>query len=396
MSFPDAVLERVTRALSASAGTSVRITRSEPVTAGWSSQFETYSWVRRCTIEAESSVMPASVIVKMRRPESHSRSEPFRFDHEQAALEFLTSIGSTAGPRLLAADNEAGILVIEDLGAGPSLEDRLVGSDERSADQGLVAFAATLGQMHAITAGYAAEYYQLRSRFGPIEPAFDRISILGINIEHSWRQLRQIVADRPYLPAPNAVDSDVDEILRVLSEPGPYLAFSNGDTCPANCRISGDGLRFIDFEHAAFRHALLDVAALRFPFPACGCWSRLPEDVSLRAEEAYRKEMTRTCPNLLDHARYAHDLTVACAAWTIVRMVRLPRLEDADDPHPMGFSRRGQLLDTINTTVNCSYQSRSLQALASWLASACDALHARWPHLTSNQPFYPAFQSRTT
>jgi len=160
--------------------------------------------------------------------------------------------------------------------------------------------------------------------------------------------------------------------------------------------VSGDGLRFLDFEHACFRHALLDVAAVRFPFPACPCWSRLPEEVGQRAEEAYRKEMARSCPAVLDQAGYAHRLTAACAAWTMVRMVRLPKLEKADAPQPMGFSRRGQLLDTITTTVNCSQQSHSLLSLASWLASVSEALHARWPHLTSAQPFYPAFQSRNS
>ena len=91
-----------------------------------------------------------------------------------------------------------------------------------------------------------------------------------------------------------------------------------------------------------------------------------------------------------------HRLTAACAAWTMVRMVRLPKLEKADTPQPMGFSRRGQLLDTITTSVNCSQQSHSLPSLTSWLASVSDALRARWPHLPSAQPFYPAFQSRTS
>lgn len=141
--------------------------------------------------------------------------------------------------------------------------------------------------------------------------------------------------------------------------------------------------------------ALLDVAALRFPFPACACWSHLPEEMCRRAEDAYRKEMALCCPDILDPIRYAHGITAACAAWAILRAIRLPKLEKADEPHPMGFSRRGQLLDIINTTVSCSLQSHSLQSLASWLASVRDTLWARWSHLTLPQPFYPAFQSRT-
>ncbi|MBO0795119.1 MAG: hypothetical protein J2P36_29800, partial [Ktedonobacteraceae bacterium] len=234
MSLPDDVLERVNRLLSAWAGSSVRVVQSEPVTEGWSAQFSPWPWVVRCSIEADRGAVPGSVIVKVCRPVDHSRSEPERLYHEQVALEFLTSIGSTVGPRLFAADDEAGILVMEDLGAGSALEDLLVGSDASAASHGLVAYAEALGRLHAATIGHAEEYYQLRSRYGPVDPTFDRISILGVGIEDAFRQLREVIASRPYLPALHDAGSDVDEMLRMLAEPGPYLALSNGDTCPTN------------------------------------------------------------------------------------------------------------------------------------------------------------------
>lgn len=393
MSLPDAVSRRVTSLLCAYAGTDVRIARSEPIAEGWSAQFGAHPWITRCTVTGDRGTVPSSVIVKVRRPEAHARSGSERLRRERAALEFLAAIGSALGPRLLAADDGAGILVMEDLGAGPALEDLLLEGDPSAVERGLVAFAGALGRLHATTAGRAAEYYRLRSRLGPVDPAGDRVSIAGDDLAHAWRRLRAIAADRPYLPTPTGVGADVAALLRVLSEPGPYLAFSNGDTCPQNCRMAGGGVRFLDFEQAAFRHALLDAAALRFPFPACPCWSRLPEAVGRRAEAAYREELARSCPAVLDHASYAHGLTAACAAWTIVRAVRLPKLEDADVPHPMRFSRRGQLLDDIGTTIRCAHHSRSLQALAAWLADVGAALRARWPHIASTQPFYPAFQS---
>jgi len=336
--------------------------------------------------------VPSSVIVKLRRPESLTRSAPAQFYNERAALEFLTTIGSDSGPRLLAADDAAGLLVMEDLGTGPALEDLLVGSDFSSAEQGFVAFARALGRMHATSAGHADEYYRLRSTLGPVDPAFGRVSILGIGIEAAWSELQAIVAARPYLPAPQDVQTDVDELLRVLVEPGPYLAIANGDLSPGNCRMLGGVVRFIDFEHACFRHALLDAAALHFTFPACPCWSRIPEDVAGRAEDAYRQEMACACPAVLDQASYAPALTSAWAAWTIVRAIRLPKLEHVDAPHPMGFSRRGQLLDNIATAVSCADQSRTLQSFASWLADLGIALRARWPYITAAEPLYPAFQ----
>lgn len=392
LNFPEPLLVRTTRLLSQYAGTPVNIVYSEPVTEGWSARVTTSPWpqVTRCIIQADTDRLPNSIILKVRRPATHQRSEPERFHQERAALEFLALLGNSAGPGLLTADDE--LLIMEDLGTGPALEDLLVEHDAAAALHGLVAFATALGQMHASTAGHAAEYYQLRSRYGLADPAFDRISIVGINIESRWKLLRQMVADLLGLPVPDDVEQDIDTMLLTLSEPRPYLAFSNGDTCPTNCRITATGLRFLDFEHAAFRHALLDVAALRFPFPGCPCWSRLPATASQKAEHAYRQEMARSCPDILDDARYERELTAACAAWTIVRMLSLPKRDRSDEPHPMGFSRRGQLLDTMHTTIQCSQQSGSLPALAAWLVSVTEALHARWPHLAPAQPFYPAFQ----
>lgn len=397
MGLSDAFLQRVTHLLSTFAGTRVRLAKTDPITEGWSARFgisSPWPWVLRCAItaETETTILPASVIVKARHPARHFRSEPERFHNEAVALDFFTRIESAAGPRLLAADHEEGILILEDLGTGPALEDLLVGHGAWRAEQGLIAFATALGRMHATTAGHAASYYHLRSRFGPVDPAFDRLSILGIDIRGAFRRLQEITASRPYLPPAVDVEKDVDEILRVLAEPGPFLTLSNGDTSPANCRWFDDGLRFLDFEHACFRHALLDVAALRFPFPACPCWSHVPEEILQRAEDAYKEHMGRSCPEVLDPIKYTQDLTAACAAWTIVRATRLPKLEEIDEPQPMGFSRRGQLLDTISTTVTCSQQSRSLPSLAGWLTDVRESLRLRWPHLPLTQPFYPAFR----
>ncbi|QBD75691.1 hypothetical protein EPA93_06595 [Ktedonosporobacter rubrisoli] len=394
MSLSDTFLQRVTHLLSTSVGTRVRLVKTEPITEGWSAQFgmtSPWPWVARCTIAAETALLPASVIVKARHPAKHFRSESERFHNEAVALDFLTRIESEACPRLLAASHEEGILILEDLGTGPALEDLLVGHDAWRAEQGLIAFATILGQMHATTIGHAASYYHVRNRFGLVDPAFDRVSILGIDIRGAFRRLQEITASRPYLPPSVGAEEDVDELLRLLAEPGPYLAFSNGDTSPANCRWSENGLRFLDFEHACFRHALLDVAALRFPFPGCPCWSHVPEEILQRALDAYKERMGRSCPEVLDPNRYSKGLTAACAAWTIVRATRLPKLEEIDEPQPMGFSRRGQLLDTISTTVTCSQQSRSLQSLAAWLTDVRQALRLRWPYLPLTQPVYPAF-----
>lgn len=393
MNLSVVISQRVEQLLSALTGSLVCIERSEPVTEGWSAQFG-WPWVTRCTLKAETDTVPGSVIVKLRHQSIPHRCDPHeRFVSEQSALAFLTMLGSAAGPHLLAADNEAGILMLEDLGAGLALEDMLLGSDASLARHGLVAFATALGQMHVSTIGHAQEYYQLKSACTAIDATNECIRLAGNDLRDIWQQLRLIAASHSYPPLPIGIEKEVDEMLCLLAEPGPYLAFSNGDISPSNCRLTETGIRFLDFENASFHHALLDVAMLRFPFPACPCWAHLPEDAGRAAEVAYREQMARACPGILDSTEYMHGLTVACAAWTILRMVRLPKLERVDEPQPMGFSRRGQLLDTIATTVDCARQSGgSLPGLASWLVSVSEVLRERWPQLPPTQLLYPAFR----
>jgi hypothetical protein len=386
------ITQHATALLRAYSGAPVRIVRADPIAEGWSAQFGAWPWIMRCTVEDDSGVLPSSVVVKVRRPAEHWRGDTQQFHIERAALQFLTDLGVPVAARLLAADDEGGMLIMEDLGTGVALEDLLVGHDAVTAEHGLMLFARSLARMHAATIGHADTYDNLRSRWETADRTSYRVQILDDNIEWSWNTLREITAERPHLPPTHAADADVAELLHVLAEPGSFLVFTNGDMCPQNCRMVGDSFRFLDFENAAFRHALLDVTSLRFPFPACPCWSRLPTNVSQRAEAAYREAFAPTCPDVLDDAIYARGLAAACAAWTLLRMTRLPKLERSDEPHPMGFSKRGQLLDMIDTTVKASQQSGSFPALTAWLADMREALRARWPHLAPMQPLYPAFR----
>jgi len=398
LSLPVTVARRVGALLSAHADTEVAVVTSTPITEGWIPQVvpDPWPWVVRCTLRGGSDVLPPSVIVKLRRPDDHPRSGLARLHTERAALEFLTAIGSTVAPRLLAVDDQIGLLVIEDLGTSPALDDLLVARDAAAAEHGLRAFATVLGQLHASTVGLAADYEQLRSRYGPIDPQCEQPDSLDGGLDRAWRDLQAIATERTYLPRPAGVEADVDELFAMLAAPGPYLALSNGDVCPQNCRLTAAGPRLIDFEAAAFRHALLDATALRFPFQACPCWSRLPADVGRHAEAVYRAELARACPDVLDPASYHRGMTAACAAWTIDRLVRLPKLEQVDTPHPMGFSRRGQVLDAIGTTVAAAQQSGSLQHLAGWLDTLATALRRRWPELPASQAIYPAFRPART
>lgn len=314
----------------------------------------------------------STVVVKTLRGDDLSSATYLR--NEAAALEFLGRVGGGHGPLLLAADGD--VVVMEDLGAGTSLDQVLLGDDPEAALSGLRSFATSLGRMHADTAGREDEYYAIRGD-GDGDPMFDRLSLGRYRLAESWRKTRMQLRGLP-TPGLSAI-ADWDLVMARLASPGERLAFSNGDACPQNCRLVADGrVRFLDFDGAAFRHAALDLAALLLPFPACACWSTLPPTVGTAVVDAYRTEFA------VDDL----DAAVGCAAWVVLRAVRLRRLGAAINPHPMGFSRRGQLLDQL--AVAAGPVGAPLPGLAAWFGELEAALRERWG-ITEPQGEYPAF-----
>ena len=358
-----------------------------------------YSQVARCTLDAGGSA-PSTVIVRVPRDDP-ARSGLARLRNEQAALEFLNAIGSTLAPRFIAGNATVGLLVTEDLGTAPSLLDLLLGDDREAARQGLFAFARGLGTLHAQTAGWASAYAERRAQLGPTDPDAEDAAV-RFRVAESWQHVHDAAA-RLRLPPPRGVDHDVAEVVRTFAAPGAYLALSSGDPSPVNCKIAHGTVRFFDFEGATFRHALIDATVLRYLYPTGGPPWRLPKDMADPIERAYREEMARVCPAARDDADYERGMAAACAAWTILRMVRLPKVEAGPDRNPWllvppGWSapiptrsRRRQLVAIIETFIASARRAGTFETLATWCESMVDALRARWPEATEEIPLYPAF-----
>ncbi|GLY95014.1 phosphotransferase [Actinoplanes sp. NBRC 103695] len=318
-------------------GASVSIATARPVTEGWSNTIAVNPRVLRCTADDG-----RTVVVKMRRPPGDPRQRD-GFHRELSALLLLAELGCDAGPRLLATDDSAGLLVLEDLGDGPALEDLLVGADPQAATAGFVAMAEAVGRMHAATLGQAE----------------------ALGAPWFWDQ----------------IDGPIKEIL----SSGP-MVLSNGDLAPQNCRVTGGRARLLDFEDAACQHPLLDVAHFRLPFYGGPCWARVPAFVTERVESAYRRSAGRTADR-----SWAEGMAAAVGAWTLIRLVRVPKLLIEDAPHPMGFSRRGQMLDTLRAGVEAT--DGVLPQLAAHFAATERDLRQRWPGLPAAQAVYPAYAS---
>ncbi|GAA3453770.1 phosphotransferase family protein [Dactylosporangium matsuzakiense] len=325
---------------------------------GWSARYTQYPRIARRTIGD-----PArSVIVKTRRPGDTA-------GRERAALAFLEAIGSDAGPRLLGYGDD--FEIIEDLGPGDALEDLLVGDDPQAATAGFVAFAEAVGRMHAATRGRADAFY---ARLPGVDRRLDRLTLAGATLPQWWSAIEDLS------PPAGALDG----LVAWMAEPGPpMLVLSSGDVAPQNCRIGAGRVRLLDFESARFQHALLDAAHLRLPFYGPPCWARIPAGVGAAVESAYRR-----AAGLGDDEAYDTGMAAATAIWAVVRLARLPKLLAADAPQPMGFSRRGQLLDTLQVAVDAA----PAQPLGIWLTEVIGALRRAWPHLPPRQAVYPAFR----
>jgi 5-methylthioribose kinase len=190
------------------------------------------------------------VIVKQARPwverYAHIAAPPDRSDYERRFYERVRAIDLVAGrmPRLLAADPDAHVLVLEDL--GPASDCTALYAGGAIADVDLVALATYLRALHDATRGAP-------------DPAFANHALRALNHAH--------IFEVPFM-AGNGVDLDQfedglgavaatlaadDGVRRRLAATGArYLAdgtcLVHGDFFPGSWLCTADGVRVIDPE----------------------------------------------------------------------------------------------------------------------------------------------------
>ncbi len=362
--------------------------------------------IRFSMVEAPSGA-PPSVIAKCVRDyrqrfdaqdEDDARAAR-RLSNEWAGLQFLdgavrASEQPLVSPRCFGGDHATGLVVFEDLGDGECLADLLQAEDPARAEACLLAYAATLGRMHAATAGRAPEYDALRTRLGFVAPPGGSGPTGWLHNEMSWlsgdvEEFRKGCAGIG-LELPTAFDDDVQAVAAAMEHPGPFLAFTPSDSCPDNHRFIDGQVRLFDFEGSTFRHALLDAAYSRVPFPTCWCVNRLPEGLVPRFEAAYREELAKGCPEAADDEIFGRAMVAACAFWTIATISwNLPRTLQEDSRWGIATVRQRHLL-RLETLAATTEQFGYLEALG----AIARRMHARLRSLWSveEMPLYPAFR----
>jgi len=275
------------------------------------------SAVRRCW-------MPdgGTVVVKT-YPDSAEGREGFAA--EAAGLALASEAG--AGPQLLAAAQPDRVIVMSDLGSGPSLADLLLDGSAQAAGAAVLAWARACGELAVAMAGRKAERAgQLAAyRAGPDPgPAAHWLS-------RRVGEIPDLLAGLS-IPAPPGLAADLAEVATIL-RPWRFPVFSPGDICPDNNLLVGQHVMFVDYENAEFHSAFLDAAYLRMPFSSCWCVFRLPDNLQLSAEATYRELVSQIHPELESDEVWQAGMRRAVAAWTLHAMTHLlDRALLADQP----------------------------------------------------------------
>ncbi len=371
-------------------GPRARIVSSEPL-AGRSSVF-------RCDVEGQGA--PPSLILKLPRPRAEEkydrrdvapRSPYWSLTNECAGLELLDaaqrrSPGPAVAPAFYGADLDRGLVLLEDLGDGPSLADLLLGDDAIKAEEGLVAFASSLGRLHALTAGAGPEYAALLELKGR---GSDRPYYNG-RVRSEIEKLPQTFDEFEFEWSPGLVD-DVQQIAASMLEPGPFEAYIHGDPCPDNDRLVDGRMVFFDFETGAFHNAMLDGSYGRVPFPSCWCVNRLPDHLVTKFETAYRLAAMKGIKALGDDTTFEAGIVEAAGWWLIANanqlLPRALRLEQT-----WGISTyRQRLLYRFGAFVETSSRFGRLEALGAWAYEMRELMRRKWPEVR-DMPLYPAFR----
>jgi hypothetical protein len=297
------------------------------------------------------------------------RGDGDSFGVELAALEYLNQMPEPIAPRLLGADAEAGILLMEDLGPGPSLADSLLTGDRSRVSADLVSYAEALGSVHAWSMGRPRDP-RLGAPPWPADVARGKDAFLGAALSLG-------------LPAADA-GTEIDQLSLLLNGPG-YQGLAHGDPCPDNVRFLDGRCRIFDFEHSGWGPVVMDASCLLAPFPTCWCFGRLPASVAAPAMSAYRGRLQAAGIDL--GPSWDAAMTAALGAWIIAWADAIGKLLEKDAEWGT-TTMRPRLLTWLRSFTDAADQSGVLPGLRVLAGDLHEQLSARWPQAVTAD--YPA------
>ncbi|WP_433163432.1 phosphotransferase family protein [Kribbella sp. CA-247076] len=321
--------------------------------------------VARLVLDREYDGIGRTVIVKGRRLDNLAWGTGDAFQrNERRALEHLQPTG--LAPKLLATsvgtDEYDQVLVLSDLGPGPTVQQLLFGDDPEAATEGLLAMARLAAELHTA-----------------VDPDFEaahEIQFLDQPL-NLWPPLVEAAAELDF-PPPGDV-----ELRRLADDLQRRTAFTHGDFTPGNVVLGNGEARLVDLEGAGRRHPGLDAACLRLPFPHYGYWATIPDQVLNQLDATYRSATGDP----------AHDgmMATGSAAWAIIRASRLRLIASSDQAPAEALRRRTQIVHTLTAAAAC--MRAVYPNLSSWLDQLSDAMRLRWAEARQPPRTFQGFRS---
>jgi hypothetical protein len=190
--------------------------------------------------------LPTTVVVKATTGEGGVR--------ERAGLELASRYALPHAVRLLAASDELPVVVLTDVGDGPTLADRLMASDASAAEAALLRWAAALGEFQARSTALGGAFTAALAELSPLgAPLLD---MMGEAVAAALVTLRR---DLPRLGVDLSADAQeelvgIAERMRTEGAASRQAGLVPGDTCPSNAMEVDEAIVLLDFEGAEFRH----------------------------------------------------------------------------------------------------------------------------------------------
>ena len=290
----------------------------------------------RCWVADGPSYLPEVLLVKIARQTKHEPyncerdcigSSAWKLFNEWAALQFLGKISGDKAivPKFIAGDAVQGLIAFEYVSKARSFRDILRKSNAAERTHALLAYAQTMGRMHGSTYGRENEWLSLRTSLGTDYQA-DTDSFDGIL--RTFRRLATLVGQ----PKSIAVESELSELKKTLSNTELFSAFRHVDTAPQNYLLVEDSVKLVDFEYSSYGYFLLDVPLGPFPFPVR--WE-CDEVLAQEIESIYRTELSSGFRGALDDAIYYKGLLIAWIYWLLrlgpVPQTRADMIEVSDE-----------------------------------------------------------------
>ena len=265
----------------------------------------TRSLVLRC-------LTPSGPVVVKRYPDGSTAA----FTREVAGL---TALDHT--PDLLAVDRVHGLIVMTDLGSGPTLADLLLGHDRSAAWAGALewveALADALGRSRDATAVFGTALGDLSAD----EPS-----------AAARTGARMLLDDVLGLPPDGALDAELDLVATLDHRDPASDVVSPTDTCPDNAIRTADGWRFVDLEGATVHHAAYDAAYAAMPFSTCWCVFDPPPGFTNQLLDRFTATLGTHLPDLVHEPGWTRSVDLASAAWILAMTGWL--LFGADEDRP--------------------------------------------------------------